>query len=664
MNALFVRRTVLVTLVGVLFALFSYARLVAQVEDQAAELLPPEAAAEETVVEPIVEDEEVIFEEEPEQPMFEEGFLDETEAGFPAEEPSTLEITDTGNVTIDFVDADVKDVLRAFSYKTGVNVVAGDEIKGSVTIRLVNVPWEQALQLILEAKSYAYVKEANVVKVLTQEAMQNEPIEIEVLRLKYAKAGDVAPTVEHVLKDRERGSVQFDERSNSLIVSDVRSNIPKIQDIVGILDAQTPQVYIETKIVETSNQSMKDLGINWTSLSAYTIGASNLQRDYREVRSDANLKAQGGVDVGLTSRGDSYLRTSGDLASRSFGSNTAYDGTNTVMSSSRARGTSADESRSYSSSRTSANTTVNGNLRGTGITDIEFDAEKGTLTMESVVDKLVTEARTAVLSASDFAIVLSALQRDTDVKLVSNPNIVVSDNQEAEITIGEEYPIPRYQFNEDTATLEVSGFDYKNIGIILRVTPHINPDGYVTLDVAPEVSSRGASVPFGGSVGTEIPIINSRKARTRVLIKDGYTLSIGGLVTEDENNVYTKVPLLGDIPWAGRLFRHESLKKVQKNIIIFLTTNLISPDSGTPPAEKIDVAMATPAEPENVATVHAAEAGILPARVVEERETVEVDIEVEPAMADTAEIPEPAAGAAVPAGTLRPYRGPIGGVRR
>ncbi len=707
MKTLFLKRTVLAVLLAAVFALFSYARLLAQVEEGAAE--PPSgvpeemgaagepasgaesaaaegeiagaetagpSAAEEDMLPPPPPDEEIEGAPAAGAPemLEEETFLSETESMLPVEEEeSQLEITDSGNVTIDFVDADIKDVLRAFSFKTGVNVVAGDEITGSVTIRLVNVPWEQALRLILEAKSYAYVQEGNVVKVMTQEAMQNEPIETEVIRLKYAKAGDIAQTVQQVLKDRERGAVQFDDRSNALIISDVRSNMSKISEIITILDTQTPQVSIEAKIIETGDEAMKDLGINWTSLSAYTIQAGGLQRVYKEERTDAKLGSEGVIDLGVSGNSESRFRSDNDLNSSAYSSTAGFDGLNNTYSSSRSRSTSGTDSLSYNSSRSSASTSARGAIKGTGLTELAYDAEKGELKMQSVIDSLITDTRTAVLSASDFAIVLSALQQDNDAKLISNPTVVVSDNQDAEITIGEQYPIPQYRFNEDTATLEVSGFEFIDIGVILRVTPHINPDGYVTLDVQPEVSTRGESVPFGGSVGTEIPIIKSRRTRTRVILKDGYTLTIGGLISEDELNQYTKVPLVGDIPVVGQLFKHKSLKKITRNITIFLTTRLVSPDSGTPVAEET-------AEPQAGSMVAAAAApaavpAAAPAAAASPGEPAVVGEVVPAAAAETPPAPaepvaeRPAAAAeptegdqVVPAGFQR-YR-TIGGVRR
>ena len=147
--------------------------------------------------------------------------------------------------------------------------------------------------------------------------------------------------------------------------------------------------------------------------------------------------------------------------------------------------------------------------------------------------------------------------------------------------VGEEYPIPNYTYNQEQGQFEVSGFTYKPIGVLLKVTPQVNAAGFIKLNVEPEVSGRGNPVSFGGASGAEIPVINVRKAKTQVTLKDGYTLGIGGLVDSDARNGETKVPVLGDIPGLGRLFRSNSKEKNQRNLLIFITARTIKPDGGT-----------------------------------------------------------------------------------
>src|SRR5690606_38516665 len=140
--------------------------------------------------------------------------------------------------------------------------------------------------------------------------------------------------------------------------------------------------------------------------------------------------------------------------------------------------------------------------------------------------------------------------------VVSNPTVVTLNNSQAQIHIGEEYPIPNYTYNSERGTFEVQGFEYKPIGITLNVTPQVNAAGFINLDIAPEISKRTGEVSFGGGAGANIPIITTRKTESNVTIKSGFTLAIGGLIEKTEGNTVNRVPGLSNIPGLGRLFKH------------------------------------------------------------------------------------------------------------
>ena len=155
------------------------------------------------------------------------------------------------------------------------------------------------------------------------------------------------------------------------------------------------------------------------------------------------------------------------------------------------------------------------------------------------------------------------------------------NNTEAFISIGEQFPIPNYTYNQERGTFEVSGFEYKDIGIIMTVTPHVNNEGLINLKIEPEVSSTTGSTNFGGAGGAEIPIIAVRKTTTNVALKDGYTMGLGGLIESLAQDGETKVPLLGDIPGLGRLFRSDKTDMTARNLVIFITAKVLSPDGAT-----------------------------------------------------------------------------------
>jgi len=193
----------------------------------------------------------------------------------------------------------------------------------------------------------------------------------------------------------------------------------------------------------------------------------------------------------------------------------------------------------------------------------------------------VTRNDTAVFSADAFSVVLSALETNTDVELVSNPTIVTMNNKRAQINIGEEYPIPQYNYNDERGTFEVSDFEYKPIGVNLSVVPQINSAGFINLNIQPEISSRTGAVQFGGASGAQIPIITVRKTDSSVTIKSGFTLAIGGLIQSDSELSNTKVPVLGSIPVLGRLFSSKARQIDKRNLIVFITAKILSASGAT-----------------------------------------------------------------------------------
>ena len=154
----------------------------------------------------------------------------------------------------------------------------------------------------------------------------------------------------------------------------------------------------------------------------------------------------------------------------------------------------------------------------------------------------------AVFSASDFNVIVSALKTQNNTKIVSNPTVVTLNNTEAVLNVGQEFPVPSYTYNSERGTFEVSGFTYKPIGVILKVTPQVNAQGIIKLALEPEVSQQNGSTSFNGAT---LPIVATRKAKTQVTLKDGYTMGIGGLISSSTNHGGTKVPVLGNIPVLG-----------------------------------------------------------------------------------------------------------------
>jgi type IV pilus assembly protein PilQ len=173
---------------------------------------------------------------------------------------------------------------------------------------------------------------------------------------------------------------------------------------------------------------------------------------------------------------------------------------------------------------------------------------------------------------------LSALKTMDHSRVVSDPTIVTLNNTEATIDVGEEDPIPNYTYNQQTGSYEVSGFTYKPIGVILKVTPQVNASGFIKLSLSPEVSKPNGFANFGNA---SIPIITQRKVTTQVTLKDGYTMGIGGLVSSKMEKGGTAVPFLGSIPILGRLFSNKDSNGSRSNLIIFITAKTVSGDGAS-----------------------------------------------------------------------------------
>jgi type IV pilus assembly protein PilQ len=279
------------------------------------------------------------------------------------------------------------------------------------------------------------------------------------------------------------------------------------------------------------------------------------------------------VTDGTTTTGTA-LQNSG---STNTGTVTSTNGTTTSTSTT---GNSGGISNTNSTTGTTGSTTTTTD----GVNNALTNGISNTFgTLASLVNNDGTaRSLNAVFSASEFKLILSALQSQNQVKIVSNPTIVTLNNSEAVINVGQERPIPRYQYNQQTGNLEVNGFDFKPIGVILKVTPQVNARGFIKLTVAPEVSQSLNNVIFNGN---QIPIIDTRKTSTTVSLADGFTMGIGGLLTASSSNSNNKVPLLGSIPGLGRLFRSDSKRLETTNLIIFITAKTVSAEGAS--VEKI-----------------------------------------------------------------------------
>jgi type IV pilus assembly protein PilQ len=402
----------------------------------------------------------------------------------------------SGLVSIDFRDADIKNVLKVLAYNSGVNIVAGPEVTGLVTIQLKDVPWQKALEVVLSTYGYAYERRGDIIAVTTIENLkkrredsqvlaEQEPLITQTFTLNFGKASDIIGSIEKM--KTPRGSINFDQRTNTLIVTDIQSNLDLMDEVVEALDAVTPQVVIEVKVVETTLTNTENLGIDWT-VSATASGAKR--------PTTFPFKTQDSTEF------------------------------------------------------------LPGTLNAPAATDFSY----------------------GTLSTSALSAVLEMLKSRSNTNILSNPKIVTLDNQKARIVVGSQYPIPSYTYNEQQARLQVSGWEYKDIGIIFEVTPHVNNAGFVTIDLQPKIT---AILDFVTVENTQLPRLSTEEATTKVMIKDGDTLVIAGLIKDQVTETKKRVPFLGDIPLVGEVFRKSSTTKTKTELLIFLTPHIITPELDT-----------------------------------------------------------------------------------
>lgn len=400
---------------------------------------------------------------------------------------------DGSRITLDFKEADINTVLRVMSLKSKINIVAGPEVQGTVTIRLENVPWEKALEVVLRTYGYVYERDGNVIRVTTRDNLAQEPLVTQTFILNYSKASEIQTSVQDMLT--ERGRVKISERTNTLVLTDIPTNLYSISEVVKKLDRLTPQAYIDSKIIKTDVAATENLGIEWKT------GGSN------------NIASLTGAARPTTFPFPTNTNVSNDILRQFYpsGSTTTSAVANT------------DDVRAFPLPG-AANPTNSTFSYGT-------------------------------LSFSSFNAVLQALKSRTNTKVISNPRILVLNNQTAEIHVGDNIPLPKFETNATTGKLNVSGFDYDKLktGVELKVTPHINSADEILVDLQPSVNARGATISFNTDLSA--PIINETTAKTQLLIQSGQTIAIGGLMSDSLQTDEAKVPYLGDIPLVGKLFR-------------------------------------------------------------------------------------------------------------
>jgi len=434
-------------------------------------------------------------------------------------------------LTLNFQDIETRAVLQLLAETSGRNIVVSDTVQGNVTLRLRNVPWDQALDIVMTTKGLDMRQNGNVIIVAPAEEIaaretadleakqaisELEPLYSEFLQVNYAKASDLSTLIagggegsNALLSDR--GSIAVDDRTNTLLVQDTAQNLQNIRRMVRTLDVPIKQVLIESRIVVVNDDFSRDLGVR----------------------------------LGVTG----FKENSTDGVTVISGSGT---GTDTMVGS--ALDNLADP----------ANGTI-------------FPLELPTLTNRYNVQVPIANAAgrfsLAVLE-SDYLVdlELSALEAEGRGEIVSTPRVITANQKEASIKQGVEIP---YQQSASSGATTIS---FKEAVLELTVTPQITPDNNIIMDLNVSKDNVGEIISTGGLGGT-VPSIDTRSVQTQVLVADGQTVVLGGIYETERRETITKVPFLGDIPGIGTLFRSKQRINNKAELLIFVTPRILEEGS-------------------------------------------------------------------------------------
>jgi type IV pilus assembly protein PilQ len=436
-------------------------------------------------------------------------------------------------LSLNFQDIDTRAVLQILADASGKNIVINDSVSGSMTLRLDNVPWDQALDVVMQTKGLAKRQEGNVIRVAPADEIATRekadlasrkdlaelaPIRSEFVTVNYAKASDIAALLKSTGSSGSggnsnmlsaRGSVAVDERTNTLLVADTTDKLQEVRRLVTVLDVAVRQVEIEARIVIANDDFERDLGVR------------------------AGLTT-------VTSNGpEGIFMTSGSAAATDLGLSSAI-----------------------------SNLATNG-------TPYPVSVPTGALAPQRYnVDLPVANAAgrlSTLLLGKDYIVdlELSAAQAEGRGEIVSQPRLIASNQHEAVVSAGTQIP---YQ-QQAGGTTGGTTIQFKDATLSLRVKPLITEDGNISLELEVKKDSVGKVIVASG--GVNVPSIDTRSLSTTVLVGDGQTIVLGGIFEGEERMSETKVPLIGDIPILGHLFKTTTNVHNKNELLIFVTPKIL-----------------------------------------------------------------------------------------
>jgi type IV pilus assembly protein PilQ len=421
-------------------------------------------------------------------------------------------------IDLDLKDADIHNILRLLADVGRVNIVTADDVSGNVTIRMRNVPWDQALDVVLQAKGLGMVRSGNLIRVAPLATLQKErelrlaaakqeyeltPLETRLIPVSYAQAEELQARAKDLLSPR--GSIAVDDRTNVLIARDIAGNLNNIEELVRSLDTQTPQVLVEARIVEATSRYIRDIGIQWGGDATFSEATGNPTGIAFPSRVGI---AGGNYDQNTNSRGLSPFQ--GNVPQPNFAVNLP-----------------------------AATGTGQGGAIGFSLGSVDNNFNVG--------------------------LRLSAAEASGLLRIVSSPRILTLDNRDARISQGTLIP-----FSQISAQGVQTTFQEAKLQLLVR--PHVTADGSVSM----HVKINRDEPDFNQTSARGDPTILKREAETDLLVMDGHTAVIGGIYTRNTGRNLDQVPFFGDIPILGILFQRRRASDTRNELVIFLTPRIVN----------------------------------------------------------------------------------------
>ncbi|MFH1847416.1 MAG: secretin N-terminal domain-containing protein [Candidatus Omnitrophota bacterium] len=441
----------------------------------------------------------------------------------------------SGNVTINFKDVDIQTVLHYLSEVSGVDIVPTYDVVGNVTVRLRDKPWEVALDVITRNSDYAYTREDTIIRVMPKAKLNTEEPVTAVIPLNYIiqdteesnqNVAKLLEAITSVLKVDAGESVTYLPSANSIVVAAVPARLNAIKDMVKRIDVKIPQVMLEAKIIEVRLDKNDQFGIDWNAV----VSISGSKRP-----------------------------------------------TTLPFERTGAFGFLPGEQRKYLPYST--------NIAGTTISE---ESDFPYVDFTAAVDPTAVATTGSVFSYgtldfSAFSAVLRFIDEWDDTNILSSPRITTLNNQPAVIKVITNVFLQKQQTATDTASVVTVEFEDepREVGVILEVTPHVNDNGEITVNLKPQVSTNltFSELEVSGATNTVAMTYNSREAETQVMVRDGETVFIGGLITETNTKEDHKFPILGDmtkgLPFLGPLFNYEQDNVDKTEVVFFITVHLL-----------------------------------------------------------------------------------------